>query len=47
MTTLLQGDYGTYELLPANKRVAKAFNRDTGEETILFQPDWWWWALDL
>jgi len=40
MTTLLQGDYGTYELLPANKRVAKAFKRDTGEETILFQTDW-------
>lgn len=40
MTTLLQGDFGSYELLPANKRVARKLKRETGEETILFQTDW-------
>lgn len=37
---LYQGDFGTYELGPANKRLARQLKRETGEETVLFQTDW-------
>jgi len=39
-TTLIQGDFGTYELMPVNKRLQKQLRRETGEETVLFQTDW-------
>ena len=37
---LLQGDFGTYELVPANKRIARKLEQETGSESILFQTDW-------
>jgi hypothetical protein len=38
--TLLQGDFGTYELIPANKRIARRMEKETGGESVLFQTDW-------
>jgi hypothetical protein len=37
---LTQGDFGTYELTPANKRLARKLEKDTGNESVLFQTDW-------
>lgn len=34
------GDFGTYEMWPANKRTAEQFRKDTGHESILIQTDW-------
>ena len=38
--TLIQGDFGTYELVLANKRLAKQYVKETGSESVLFQTDW-------
>jgi len=40
LVTLLQGDFGTYELLPGNAKIRKELKESQGEETILFQTDW-------
>ena len=38
---LTQGDIGgTYELTPANKRIARKLEKQTGHESVLFQTDW-------
>ena len=37
---LSQGDFGTYELTPANKRLARKQEKATGAESVLFQTDW-------
>lgn len=39
-TMLTIGDYGTYELTPVNKRLARKWERETGNESVLFQTDW-------
>lgn len=39
-TILIQGDFGTYELLPGSKREQRRMKRDTGEKSVLFQTDW-------
>lgn len=37
---LTNGDFGTYELTPVNKIIAKKLKQETGEESILIQTDY-------
>ena len=38
---LISADFGQgYELCPVNKRFARRYERETGNETVLIQTDW-------
>lgn len=37
-----QDDFGTYEIWPVNKRIARKFEEETGHECVLIQTDWDW-----
>lgn len=40
-TMLLQGDIGgTYLLMPVSRRVRRRLEKETGEDSVLFQTDW-------
>jgi len=39
--TLIHSDFGIgYELFPVSIRLARAYTKETGHESILFQSDW-------
>lgn len=39
-TQLIQGDFGTWLLMPVSKREQKRLKRDTGDTGVLFQTDY-------
>jgi hypothetical protein len=40
MLVLLTHDGLAYELTPVNKRIARKFEKETGNESVYFQSDW-------
>lgn len=41
LVTLISSDFGLgYELIPVNQKIATKYERETGNESALFQSDW-------